>query len=174
MIVTKQNGSIEIWEQSPNFELIWGVNDNRAGVVSKVHYFDREHHENRTYTSPLFPGYSQLPEGNEIPHVEIYPGDIYRGSIDLKGLTAALVKPKANGVTVVENKDGSTQVHFAPLEGKVTSLIQDSRDYVVPSGHALVVMKTEQQLLNVGDTFSSKYITDDPRWHDVKHAMGAG
>ena len=174
VIVTKQNGSIEIWEQSPSFELIWGVNDNRAGVVSKVHYFDREHHENRTYTSPLFPGYSQLPEGNEIPHVEIYPGDIYRGSIDLKGLSAALVKPKANGVTVVDNKDGSTQVHFAPLEGKVTSLIQDSRDYVVPSGHALVVMKTEQQLLNVGDTFSSKYITDDPRWHDVKHAMGAG
>ncbi|MGL6313263.1 phosphodiester glycosidase family protein [Vibrio sp. WXL103] len=164
VIIVNQDDSLEIWEHTPEFELTWGVNKQYQGLVSNVFYFDKENYETKSMSQS---------GGN----LDIFPGDTYRGTVDLSQRSGALVKPEINGVSVVANDDGSPIAHFAPFEGQVVEVIQDEPNYVVPSGHLLV---TSQPLdigidtLAVGDLITANYQTQDPRWGEVKHALGAG
>ncbi|GAM55153.1 hypothetical protein JCM19231_1969 [Vibrio ishigakensis] len=163
-IVVKQDGEIDIMEASPYFELVWALNGGEFDRVKAVHYFDKQEHISKAFTS-------ETPDAGS---VTIYPGDSYRGSVDLSSLTGALVKPEVNGITVVANSDDSAQVQFAPLTGEVTELVRGDNSYVIPSGYALVVFNPDETNIAAGDLFEARFVTQDPAWADVKHAIGAG
>ncbi|USD33539.1 MULTISPECIES: phosphodiester glycosidase family protein [Vibrio] len=163
-IVIKHDGQVDIVESSPYFELVWALNGGEFERVKGVHYFDKAEHISKIYTS-------ETPDKGSI---SIYPGDSYRGTVDLSSMTGALVKPEVNGITVVANSDDSAQVQFAPLAGEITEIIQGDSSYVIPSGYALVAYDAGKTDLAIGDKFEAKFITEDSDWADVKHAIGAG
>ncbi|MFA0438739.1 phosphodiester glycosidase family protein [Vibrio sp. 10N.286.49.B1] len=160
VIIVNQDDSLAIWEHTPNFELTWGINDQYQGSVANVYYFDKENYTTHSFSQ----------EGGNL---NVYPGDRYRGTVDLTGRTGALVKPQINGVSVVANEDdGSAIAQFAPFEGDIVQVIEDDTNYIVPAGHILVT-SPDIDLVN-GDRLSTTFQTDDPRWSEVKHALGAG
>lgn len=168
-IVVRNDGSVDIVEKVPDFQLRWTRNGGSggAGVVREVFYFDRENSRN---TSLKQPG------GN----IAIYPGDNYRGSLDLTGKAAYLVAPEVNRVTVVANRDLPPVVQFAPLKGKVVARPASAPGFIIPTGHALVVVDAPADPSQpapawvVGDQLQVDYVTDDPTWATVRHALGAG
>ncbi len=159
VIIVNHDDSLEIWENTPEFELTWGINKQYQGLVSNVFYFDKEGYTNHSYSQ-------------DNGSLNVYPGDRYRGTVDLTQSYGALVKPQINDVSITANDDGSAIAQFAPFEGEIVEVVSGERNYTVPSGHVLVT--TEEEQLFVGDHISTSFHTEDPRWSDVKHALGAG
>jgi exopolysaccharide biosynthesis protein len=162
-ILVRNNGSIDIVDKVPDFSLRWVRNQAESGLVKDVSYFDRENARNNAFRQV----------GGT---VSIYPGDNYRGAIDLRGKLAYLLTPEVNDVTVVPNPDGKPIVQFAPLKGKLTAQAEQSAAYIVPSGTALMVLDTAAGATPwaVGDSIDVSYQTADPDWASVKYAIGAG
>lgn len=159
-IVVRQDGSVDILDKLPAFSLRWSHNGQAMGLVKEIGYFDRESSRNNTLRQT---GGTLL----------VYPGDNFRGSVDLRGKTAYLVKPEVNGVTVLANPDQQPIVQFAPFRAQVLSPVTDLAAYIVPSGHALLLPEGGGAW-GAGDTVDLRYDTDDSSWSSVRHALGAG
>lgn len=159
LIVVYDDGHADILDTPPQFTLRSYVNNVSAGDVAAVGYFDFGTQKNKEFRRGGTTG------------VSVYPGDNYRGFIDMSNRRGVLVKPRANGVTVVKRDERRNSVQFAPLGGPVVAMVEGDPAYVVPSGHALVVGADQA---NVGDNIDLRYETDDPTWQHVKSAMGAG
>ncbi len=172
-IVVRRDGSIDIVEKAPDFRLTWTRNQGEPALVREVAYYDRENAKN-----------TALRQAGGT--VVIYPGDNYRGALDLRGKTAYLVAPEVNGVTVVANPGSGDRpiVQFAPFKGKVTARVEPAAAYIIPTGTALMVLDTPTAAAGaaapalvdwaVGDVVQVDYRTDDPAWASVRHALGAG
>ncbi|WP_397535855.1 phosphodiester glycosidase family protein [Roseateles sp.] len=162
-VVVRKDGSIDIVEKLPAFQLRWSRNQGSANLVKEVFYFDKENARNSALRQT---------GGN----ISIYPGDNYRGSLDLRGKTAFLLSPEVNDVTVVANADGKPLVQFAPLRAKVSARVEPVAAFIIPSGSALAVFDAAAAPADwaVGDRIDVEYQTDDPAWADVHHALGAG
>ncbi|MFN3304060.1 MAG: phosphodiester glycosidase family protein [Roseateles sp.] len=159
-IVVRQDGSADIIDKLPAFTLRWSHNGQSLGLVREVAYFDRENGRNTALRQA----------GGSL---WVYPGDNFRGGVDLRGKTAYLVKPEVNGVTVLANPDQQPIVQFAPFRAQVLGAVTDVAAYIVPSGHALLLPESGGAWW-AGDTVELSYDTDDASWSSVRHALGAG
>ncbi|MYN06751.1 phosphodiester glycosidase family protein [Pseudoduganella aquatica] len=162
-VLVKNDGSIDIVDKLPDFSLRWTRNQGESGLVKEVSYFDRENARNNAVRQA----------GGT---VSIYPGDNFRGAVDLRGKSAYLLAPEVNNVTVVANPDGKPLVQFAPFKGKLTAQAPQSAAYIVPSGSALLVLDGPAGTApwKAGDEIAVDYQTTDAEWNNVKYALGAG
>ena len=180
-VVVRFDGSIDIVEKVPVFQLRWrrsghgglgGLDGAESGLVKEVSYFDRESGRNKAFRQV----------GGS---VSIYPGGNYRGGLDLRGKAAYLVAPEVNGVSVVLDREQRPVVQFAPFKGKVvgTPDAATRAAFLIPAGLALVVVDSpagqapstsSTSIWSVGDVIQIDCETDDPAWSGVRHALGAG
>lgn len=158
LIVVYQDGRADILRDVPTFTLNLYQDGSALGELGTVHYFD-----NATQVNT---GFSR---GNG--EVELYLAESYRGTVDLTGRSAALVKAEANGISVVTLEHGGISAQLPPLSGTVVGRVEDRDGYVIPAGHALLV---DDGALNSGARVDIRYETDDPDWAKVKSALGAG
>ncbi|EGR2830745.1 metallophosphoesterase [Vibrio cholerae] len=163
-VVVMDDGTIDIWDSSemPIFTLNWYLDGTFIGEVARVHYFDNENKVNK--------GYSHK---SEINGIEIYPGDNFRGCVILDEKSIGyIINPNVNGITVFEDNKRNKIAQFAPFSGVVEDILMNGCHYI-PSGQFLV--KSLQELeLNIGQDVSVKFETNDERWKNVRHALGAG
>ncbi|MCU5787355.1 hypothetical protein B27N_02358, partial [Alcanivorax marinus] len=157
LIVVYQDGRADILRDVPTFTLNLYQDGSALGELGTVHYFD-----NATQVNT---GFSR---GNG--EVELYLAESYRGTVDLTGRSAALVKAEANGISVVTLEHGGISAQLPPLSGTVVGRVEDRDGYVIPAGHALLV---DDGALNSGARVDIRYETDDPDWAEVKSALGA-
>lgn len=162
-VVIRKSGAVDILDKVPDFSLRWVRNQGENGLVKEVSYYDRENARNNVVRQA----------GGTIA---IYPGDNFRGSVDLRGKLGYLITPEVNDVTVVANPDGKPVVQFAPLKGKVSAVAPQNAAYIVPTGQALVVLDSAPGVAPwaVGDAIDVNYQTTDPAWSDIQYAIGAG
>ncbi|KAF0808762.1 metallophosphoesterase [Alcanivorax sp. S71-1-4] len=157
-VVVYQDGSVDILEEVPEFTLNVYANEQPLGELGNVHYFNNATQVNRSFSR----GSSAM---------ELYAAESYRGTIDMRGRTGALIRAEANGVSVIERGDGQISVQLPPLSGVVSARVDDRANYVVPAGHALLV---DDGSLAIGTRVDIRYETDDPSWDNVVSAVGAG
>lgn len=162
-ILVKDDGSVDIVDKLPDFSVRWVRNQGETGLIKEVSYFDRENGRNNVVRQA----------GGS---VAVYPGDNFRGAVDLRGKFGYLLVPEVNDVTVLANPDGKPLVQFAPFKGKLSALAPQSAAYIVPTGTALLVVDSNNGAAPwaLGDTIDVSYESTDPAWSKVKYALGAG
>lgn len=162
-VVIRKDGSVDIVDKVPDFSLNWVRNQGETGLVREISYYDRENSRNNVVRQA----------GGTIA---VYPGDNFRGAVDLRGKLAYLITPEVNDVTVIGNPDGKPVVQFSPFKGKVTAQAPRDAAYIVPTGTALVVLDSAPGVTPwaVGDAIDVSYKTTDPAWSDINYAIGAG
>ncbi|KEY59684.1 phosphodiester glycosidase family protein [Serratia sp. DD3] len=165
-VIVKNDDTVEIWgkERLPLFTMNWYHNGQAMGGARAVYHFDKEKNENK------FKFFADQSDKS----ISVYSGDNYRSIVNINNKRAVLVRPEANEVTVIANKEGSNRVQYPPFSSKVVKIVSQS-SLVIPSGHALIV--TDGNALanvNPGDSLDIRYETDDPAWLEVKHALGGG
>lgn len=157
-VVVYDDGRVDILDQVPSFTLKLYVAGEYASEVGSVYRYDASQQKNVSFSRGSSP-------------VAVYTAENYRGTIDLSGKTGVLVRPQANGVTVIARKDGSNSVQFAPFSGEVVGQVQGDASYVIPAGHALIVGAAA---IPAGSQIALRYETDDANWSTVRYALGAG
>ncbi|MEY1662543.1 phosphodiester glycosidase family protein [Isoalcanivorax beigongshangi] len=157
-VVVYQDGRAAILDQVPPFTLNVYVDGAAHGELGLVH---RYHPGNQTNTS--------FRRGNG--EHGLYPGDGYRGTLDLSGKQAVLIRAEVNGVSVVQEPGGSVMAQLPPLSGKVVRRLDGVRGFVIPNGHAVL---EDDGDLNNGAQIDIRYETTDPSWDEVQYALGAG
>ncbi|WON77728.1 phosphodiester glycosidase family protein [Serratia sp. UGAL515B_01] len=165
-VIVKNDDTIEIWgkERLPLFTMNWYHNGQAMGGARTIYHFDKEKNENKFKFSA----------DQSDKSISVYSGDNYRSIVNLDNKSAVLVRPEANEVTVIANKEGSNRVQYPPFSSKVVKIVSQ-RSLVIPSGHALIVADNNVlSNVNIGDSLDIRYETDDPAWRDVKHALGGG
>ncbi|MGT2509358.1 phosphodiester glycosidase family protein [Cupriavidus basilensis] len=159
IVVVYNDGRLDIVEKPPAFTLNAYVSNKLAGEVGSTFYYDVAQQQNLSFS-----------RGAASP-ISVYSAENYRGVVDLTGKSAVLVRPQANGVSVIARRDGMNSVQFAPFSGDVVATVGNRNDYVIPAGHALIVGLTEAA---VGSRIDLRYETKDANWNNVRYAIGAG
>ncbi|CAM3930102.1 calcineurin-like phosphoesterase family protein [Kerstersia gyiorum] len=159
VVVVYEDGRADILaaNQVPDFTLRLYVAGKLAGEVGSVYRYDASQQKNAAYVR----GSSD---------VAVYVAENYRGPVNLKGKTGVLVRPQANGVTVLAQPDGSSSVQFVPFSGQAVGVVQDDAAYVIPAGHALVVGAE----IPASSQVDVRYETDNADWAKVRYAVGSG